>query len=505
MLGRWKGQVAAAAAMTAIGVAAAGSAWAAPAPGAAGIGDAYYPTYGNGGYDISSYAIAVDYDPKTDQLVGQTTIKAKATADLSAFNLDFGLKASSATVNGKAARTSVKGLELTLTPAKPVTKGAALTVVVKYSGKPGSVAGSTWVKTADGAIAVGEPEIAAWWFPSNDHPRDKAAYSIRLTVPSGVEAVSNGTMASHTTSSGKEVWSWKQSKPMASYLAFMAVGQFDITTGKTAGGIPMINAVAVDGGAAGAAAKKDLARTGEVIDWHAKHWGAYPFDATGGVAPKADFGFALENQTRPVYSQAFWGGGGSSIGVVVHEQAHQWFGDSVSVDQWKDIWLNEGFASYTEWAWSEEHDGSTAAELFKEAYSVPDSSSFWKVKIGDPGKGKEFDGAVYQRGAMALQALRVRVGEKAFAEIMRTWPEQRRFGNGKVAQFRTLAEKVSGKNLKSFFTAWLYTGSKPAATADNGVPAAAAAPGALLRGQTSPSMAQIQATHELLQQGRAAR
>jgi aminopeptidase N len=504
MLGRWKGQVAATAAMAAIGMVGAGAAWAAPDPGAPGIGDTYYPTYGNGGYDVTNYAIAVDYDPTTDQLVGQTTITARAMADLSSFNLDFGLTVSSATVNGKAAKTSTEGLELTLTPAKPVARGTALTVVVKYSGKPGSVAGSTWVKTADGAIAVGEPEIAAWWFPSNDHPRDKATYSVRLTVPSGVEALSNGTLSAHTSPAGKEVWSWRQGKPSATYLAFMAVGQFDITQGKTAAGIPMINAVAVGGGAEGAAAKKDLARTGEVVDWHAKHWGAYPFDATGGVAPKADFGFALENQTRPVYSRGFWSGG-SAIGVVVHEQAHQWFGDSVSVDQWKDIWLNEGFASYTEWAWSEEHQAATAAQLFAESYSIPSSSSSWNVKIGDPGKGNEFNGAVYNRGAMTLQALRVRVGEKDFAKIMRAWPEQRRYGNGRIWQFRTLAEKVSGEDLRSFFRAWLYTAAKPAATADNGVPASAVpAPGAALR-PMSPSMAQITATHALLGEGHATR
>jgi hypothetical protein len=228
--------------------------------------------------------------------------------------------------------------------------------------------------------------------------------------------------------------------------------------------------VASNGGAEGAYAAADLARTPEVIDWQASHWGPYPFEALGGVAPAADFGFALENQTRPVYSRLFWSGG-PNIYVVVHELGHMWYGDSVSVHNWRDIWLNEGFASFTEWLWSEEHAEGTGADLFLAYWKYyRNKQDFWTTIIGDPGPGHEFAGAVYDRGAMTLQALRTRIGDDDFFTTMRRWAAERKYGNGEIPQFIALAEQVSGQDLSSFFRAWLYSPERPAISAANGFP-----------------------------------
>ena len=154
---------------------------------------------------------------------------------------------------------------------------------------------------------------------------------------------------------------------MTTYLAFFVAGQFDITRSTTRSGLPVINAIASNGGREGRLAARDLARTPEVVSWNARQWGPYPFDAMGGVAPAADFGFALENQTRPVYTRGFWSGG-SNIYVVVHELAHQWYGDSVAVRNWRDIWLNEGFATFATWLWSEQHGEGSARQIFKAYY-----------------------------------------------------------------------------------------------------------------------------------------
>jgi aminopeptidase N len=479
-----------------------GAAIAAPSgSGAPGIGDPYYPDYGNGGYDVSHYDVAVAYNPTGDSLTGSTLVTARTKQRLSTFDLDFMLPVSSVKVNGKPATYTQQNHELVVTPKDTLASGAPMEVLVRYAGVPSDYSDdgiSPWIKTSDGAAAVGEPEIAAWWYPSNDHPRDKATYDVKVTVAKSLEALGNGKLVSKKVSNGRRTWHWREAKPMAPYLAFFVVGQFDITRSTTKSGLPVITAVASDGGSEGQYAAADLKRTPEVISWESRQWGKYPFEAMGGVAPKADFGFALENQTRPVYTRGFWRTG-SNIYVIVHELAHQWYGDSVSVRNWKDIWLNEGFASFTEWLWSEKHGEGSAKKLFAQTYDqYPESSSFWTLRIGDPGAGHEFSGAVYDRGAMTLQALRTRIGSPAFYTTMRNWASDHKYGNGSITQFIRLAEKVSGKKLDGFFDAWLFTPTRPAATKANGFPAGFGSAGSTTREAPPASWSKLRAARDLL-------
>ena len=368
-----------------------GAAFGAPTgAGSAGIGDPYYPDYGNGGYDVSHYGIDIGYTPKTDTVAGSTTITATTTQTLSRFDLDFVLPVSTVTVNGARAAFREKPHELVVTPAKKLAAGADMTVRVTYAGVPSTISDGRikpWIRTDDGAAAVGEPEIAAWWYPSNDHPRDKATYDVSVRVPRNLEVLGNGKLVSSDVRAGQRTWHWREDIPMASYLAFFVAGQFDITKSFTDDGLPVITAVASDGGSEGRFAAADLKRTPEVIDFEKGLWGPYPFDALGGVAPAADFGFALENQTRPVYTRSFWRSG-PNIYVIVHEQAHQWYGDSVSVHNWRDIWLNEGFATFTEWLWSEKHGEGSAASLFAATYADhPATDSFLEAADRQPRSG----------------------------------------------------------------------------------------------------------------------
>ncbi|MGW8377423.1 M1 family metallopeptidase [Streptomyces sp. ODS28] len=440
-----------------------------PSPGSAGIGDPYYPDYGNGGYDVSHYDLRLKYQPKDDKLEGTATLLATTKQELSRFNLDFALNVSEIRVNGKPATFAKSGAhELEVTPSAPLAKGQRVTVVVRYADTPSKVkvgGSSNWHRTRDGGVAANEPESAWWWFPSNDHPRDKATYDVSIAVPNGTQAISNGTLQSERSQAGWTRTAWRSDKPQATYLATLAVGKFDVVKDKTASGLPVINAYSKDLGANEGAARASVDRTAEVTEWLEQRFGPYPFNSVGGYVPSVDAGFALETQTRPFYGQNAFSRG-SNVSVVVHELAHQWYGDSVSVNNWKDIWINEGFAAYSQWLWSEDQNEGTAQELADYTYASRDASDpFWKVKPADPGAGNEFHSAVYDRGALALQALRNKIGDKDFFEILKGWPAKNAYGNATVEDFIAYAEQVSGEQLDGLFDTWLYQPKKPSAPA----------------------------------------
>ncbi|MBD0841265.1 M1 family metallopeptidase [Streptomyces sp. TRM68416] len=452
-------------------------------PGAPGIGDPYYPAYGNGGYDVSHYDLRLTYQPATDLLQGTATLLARTTQDLSRFNLDFLLDVSEVRVNGaKASFTTSGEHELEITPKRPLAKGSDVTVVVRYSGVPSAKKAygfTSWHRTPDGGVAANEPEAAWWWFPSNDHPLDKATYDVSVAVPDGTQAISNGTLQSTSSRLGWTRYNWRSNKPQATYLATLAVGKFDITTGTTESGIPVLNAYSKDLGDNYPAAKASIERTGEIADWLSEYFGPYPYNALGGYVPNTTTRYALETQTRPFYSPVRFANGTNTY-LVVHELAHQWYGDLVSVAGWKDIWINEGFARYSEWLWSEHEGEGTTQEIADYVYaSRAADDPFWTVLPGDPGPDNQFHIAVYDRGALALQALRNEIGDDDFFAILKGWTAKYAHGNATVADFRAYAEEVSGQSLGALFDTWLFQPSKP--------PAAAARAVSLAQEKTAPA------------------
>ncbi|MBA8827134.1 aminopeptidase N [Saccharopolyspora lacisalsi] len=470
-------------------------------PGAPGVGDEYFPHAGNGGYDVSHYDIRVRYQPETDHLRGTTTIVAEPTKELTTFNLDFALGVESVRVNGERAEfTRESGSEVTVNPAGTLAEGSLATFVVEYSGTPSKVevdGENPWIRTDDGALAVGQPQVAEWWFPSSDHPSDKATFDISATVPNGTEVLANGMNTGRSELAGWTTWKWRMTEPSATYLAFMAVGQYEVN-GKV--GDSFVTAYGDDLGRFEGAAKASIERTPEVVDFLSGLVGEYPFHHQGGVvSDDTDMGFALETQTRPVYSPLFFQRG-SNVSVVVHENAHQWFGDSIAVEEWSEIWINEGFATYAEWMWSEAQGTSTAQELFDHYYSAyPADHEIWQVTPGDPGVENLFHASVYDRGAMTLHALRNRIGDQALFDTVRTWVEQQRGGNAAVDEFIALAERTSGQQLDEFFDAWLFSKGKPAAGEVTGVPAQTAARTAAVAPEPK-AVAELNRTHELLSQ-----
>jgi aminopeptidase N len=213
----------------------------------------------------------------------------------------------------------------------------------------------------------------------------------------------------------------------------------------------------------GVSVDASFARHGEVLDFLADTFGPYPFAASGGIVDQdPGLGFALENQTRPIYSTVFFDSPEGNVGVVVHELAHQWYGDSLAVEEWKHIWLNEGFATYAEWLWSEHTGEATAQENFDFFYSlIPADDPFWDVVIGDPGRDNMFDFAVYARGAMTLHQLRLAVGDEDFSTILKIWASAQKDGNVTTDEFISLSESISGQQLDALFETWLFTAEKP--------------------------------------------
>jgi len=431
--------------------------------GAQGIGDDYFPTYGNGGYDVAGYDLDLRYDPKSGELTGKATITATATQDLSRFDLDLAnLSASGVTIDGSVATSDQSGAELVVTPPVGIVKGQPFTLVVDYAGAPTTLDNKAlgeggWLRTDNGGFALGQPESASTWFPVNDHPSDKATFKLAMAVPDGLEVLSNGVPGPRDTADGWTTWTWSESSPMASYLATVVIGQYRITS-STHAGKPMIIGIPESLPANGAAAQS-LERTGEIADYLATQFGPYPFNSYGGIVVNdARINYALETQTRPVYGSTFFRQNQNTT-VIAHELAHQWYGDSVALERWQDIWLNEGFATYAEWLWDEHEGESTVRENFDREYR---DLGDWSVPPGNPGPTRIFGDAVYQRGAMTLQALRETIGDSAFFALLKSWAAEHRDGNATTDDFIAAAEQsAGGKDLGPLFQAWLFGTTKP--------------------------------------------
>ncbi len=441
--------------------------------GAPGAGDPFFPFAGNGGYDVRHYGLKIAYDPATKVLSGRTLVLARATQNLKSFNLDLRpfLVVSEVEVNGRRARYTREGEhELVIRPKGKLRKGRPFLVKVRYEGvaeaitdPDGSIEG--WVPTEDGAFVVNEPQGSPGWYAVNDTPLDKATYDFAITVPEGKTVVANGTLAGSYTRDGQTTWLWRERDPMAPYLSTATNGTF-LTDfdGTLDDGTPIYNAVDPLTRPSGAVPNPDLAferlaAQPEVIGFFEDLYGPYPFKAAGGIMDWApEVGYALESQTKANYSRV------SSATTVVHEISHQWFGNSVTLSSWPDIWLNEGFATWSQWIYDERHGGPSAQETFDELYAEPADAALWTpAPAALPGPDVLFSEVVYDRGAMTLQALREKVGDETFFGILRAWYAENRNGNVSTADFIELSERKSGEQLDEFFNVWLYVPSKPTA------------------------------------------
>jgi aminopeptidase N len=435
-------------------------------PGSPGLGDPFFPLAGNGGYDVKHYSLDLGYVRAANQLDGEATIVAVADQNLSSFNLDLrGYDISDLEVNGRDATFTRDGQELTVTPRHGLLRKLPFVVRVEYSGNPVPIQDPDesfegWVPTDDGAFVVNEPQGSPGWYPANDNPQDKATFDIAVTVPEGITAIANGRLLSKKSRHGKTTWHWLEDSPMAPYLATATNGVFELRVSK-AGRLPLYQAV--DPNVANPAlAFERLAAEAEIIEFFSGLYGRYPFATGGGVVDNGGVGYALESQTKSMYDVQGSSSGAPGASTVVHEVSHQWFGNAVTLATWPDIWLNEGFATFSEWIYAERHGGPTAQAAFDAEFARPATSAFWRTPPAAlPGPEVMFSSPPYDRGGMTLQALRVKIGDDAFLRLLRSWYGSNKYGNVTTADFIAAAERVSGQQLDTFFDIWLFQPVKP--------------------------------------------
>ncbi|MGE0068577.1 MAG: M1 family metallopeptidase [Solirubrobacterales bacterium] len=420
----------------------------------------FFPRAGNVGYDAVGYSVDLAFQPRNGRIEATARIGAVAEQRLSRFSLDLhGLTVTAVEVDGERARFNRGRDKLKIEPRTPVQAGAGFKVTVHYQGRPRTITDPDggqegWIPTHDGAFAVGEPLGTAAWLPCNNVPADKAAFQIALTVPSRLKAVSNGHLLKVARGGGRTTYTWREPGPMSPYLALVDIGRGRLRAGEIAG----LPAWTLIDPLQEKYALPVLAKLGAVIRFEEELFGPYPFETVGSVVDFAPrLGYALETQSRPIYAFV------PDLTTVVHETAHQWFGNSVGLERWPNIWLNEGFATWTEWYYAERHGGRSARQTFRKLYGIPASNrELWEPPSGHPGSAKNlFATSTYVRGARALEALRIKVGTKPMLRVLRRWATAHAYGSANIEQFIAHAERVTGENLGPLFQRWLYQRGKP--------------------------------------------
>jgi aminopeptidase N len=419
--------------------------------------DPYLPGHGDHSWSAVHYALDIDYDVAANRLRGEAVIDALAEEELARVVLDLAhLDVAKVTVDGRApARYATRGGRLVVTLRAPVPRGRAFRMVVKYGGVPRPLidplhGDAGWEELSDGVIVAGQPHGAPTWFPCNDRPDDKASYSITMSTQHDYVVVANGVLTERRRGASSNTWRYEQPEPMATYLAAVQVGRFELR-GYDASPVPMTAAVPADVGAGfDAAFGRQPEMMTAFIDW----FGPYPFEGYTVVVTPDDLEIPLESQGLSTFGRNFCRDDWDAIRLVAHELAHQWFGNAVTLARWQDIWLHEGFACYCEWLWSEA-SGSETADTLARRHHERLAGLKQDFPLSDPGPELMFDDRVYKRGALTLHALRLTVGDKRFFALLKDWVAEHSGGSVTTEEFRAFASDESGVHLDDLFDAWL--------------------------------------------------
>ena len=429
--------------------------------------DPYTPRSGTSEVRVNHYDLALDYDILPNTLRARAVLDARVLEDCSALSLDLeGLTVDRVLVNGQLSSFKHSKHKVVVDAREGFFVDEALTVEIHYAGTPSPASGAWgdigWEELSDGVLVAGQPVGAATWFPCNDHPSQKATFRVSVLVDSDYTAISNGALVAVDRQGDRTAWTWESREPVATYLATVQMGQYRRGPVEPdrypPSRVPLTLAC---GEHLWARAQHVLAKQHTMMSVFEQRFGAYPFDDYGVVVTDDELEIPLESQPLSIFGPNHLTESWESERLIAHEMAHQWFGNSVTPASWSDIWLNEGFAHYAEWVWSEASGRRSAHDQAVDAHAEL-AASKQKLVIGDPGPKKMFDDRVYVRGALTLHALRMSMGDQTFFTILQRWTAQNRCGNVTTADFLALASEVSGRPVEPLLHNWLFEKKLPA-------------------------------------------
>ncbi len=425
------------------------------------VADDYFPGHGDTTYEVEHYDLVLEYKVDTNHLSGRATIRCVMAQPTDRICLDLhGLRVTKVTVDGvRPHRYQHRGSRLQIHRPGLVV-GQDLVVVVAYHGHPTTVpgddGGAGWEELTDGAIVAAQPDGAPSWFPCNDRPSSKATYGIEVATQSDYRAVSNGVLVNVHRGGSRTVWTYEQHEPMATYLATVQIGRYRSQSLEVS---PVPMTVEVPARLAQAAARA-LARQPEMMRTFSSLFGRYPFPSYAVVVTDDVLEIPLESQGLSTFGSNHLTTSWEDQRLIAHELAHQWFGNALTLRHWRDIWLHEGFACYSEWLWSEESGGPSAHDRAEEHWRrlsrLPQD-----LILADPSRERMFDDRVYKRGALLLHALRLQIGDGAFFSMLRSWVADNLHGTVTTEGFVSHAEAAGDSSTGQLLRNWLFAPQLP--------------------------------------------